>query len=151
MKKKVFLDTGRVTSRRHYDSIYVENAFVQMYTNASELLLKVHSKSAMYLFLWMLSRMSKYNQITLNKASRIEFKADCVIEGKQHYSDSTIKKAIMELVKVRAIVSMNETNKRESLYMVNPSYFWRTGEQKDRITAIKGFEYQLKSKQNEAN
>ena len=149
--KKVFLDTGLVTEKRQYESFYIESAFVQTYINSQELIFTIKSKSAIYLLLWMLSKMSDFNQITLDQASRIDFKADCIIYGKVHYSDSTIKKAIMQLVDAEAIVSMNEKNRRESRYMVNPAYFWKTGEQKDRIIAIKGFQYQLKVKKDEAN
>ena len=147
--KRIYLDTGFTQNARKFESFEVESAFVQVYINAYNVLLKIKTPVAIHLLLWAIHNMTDYNQIVLNKGNRAEFIASCIVSGGKRYKDSTVKSAIRELQKVDAMVSMNENNKRESIYMMNPSYFWRFGDQKDRVTAIKGYRYQLKEIKNE--
>lgn len=142
---KIYLDTGRTTERIKYDSIDISGKFIQVYDDLYPILLKVKSPCAIHLLFWMSNHMGNYNQIVLNKNIRGEFIAD----SKGHYKDSTVKSAITTLLKNHLVVSMSEIGKRESAYLVNPFYFWKTGSQKDRTEAVKGFLYKLEENETD--
>jgi len=142
---KVYLDTGRKTEKVKYDSIDISGKFIQVYDDVFPLLSNIKSPCAIHLLFWMLSNMKQYNQISLNKSHRADFIADT--QGQ--YKDQSVKVAIRKLVENHLIVSMSEKGKREAVYFVNPAHFWKTGSQKDRTEAVKGFYYKLK--ENETN
>lgn len=146
--KKVYVDTGRTTSKKEYESFSVESSFVQLYVDINEIFAKIDTATGLRLLIWIASHMDQYNQISLNKSNRSEFISE--MKGKA-YSDGTVKNAIRDLRIANAIVSMSDPEKREAKYMVNPNYFWKTKNQKDRIDAIRGYRYQLKLRENEAN
>jgi len=144
--RKVYVDTGRTTQKKEYEKFSVESSFVQMYIDINELFFKIGSPCGMQLMIWIVTQMNSYNQVNLNKNMRSEFSSSCRSNGGKAYSDGTIKNAIRDLQNANAIVSMSDPAKRESQYMVNPNFYWKTKSQKDRIEAIKGYKYQLKEK-----
>ena len=148
--RKVYVDTGRTKQKKEYEAFSVENSFVQTYIDMPELFFKLGSPCAMHLLIWVVSNMTEHNQIGLNKSNRAEFMSEARAMGKQ-YSDGTVRNAILNLRTANAIASMSDSGKRESQYMVNPSFFWKTKSQADRIDAIRGFRYQLKDKTDETN
>ena len=147
---KVYLDTGKFVEKKKYDSLYVESIFIQVYIDIADLYFKLHTPTAYRLLLWIMIHMGKHNEIILNKGNRNEFIAYCVQRGGNRVVDGTVKGAMGELVNVGVIVSTSEPGRRESHYMLNPSYFWSTGKQKDRIESIKAFLH-FKEQQNEKN
>ena len=136
---KVYLDTGHVTERVKYDSVEISGRFIQVYEDLYPKLLKIKSPCAIHLLFWMASHMGIYNQIVLNKNGRGEF----ISQTKGEYKDSTVKSAIITLIKSGLIVSMSDYGKRESNYFVSPFHFWKTGSQKDRTESIKGYLYKI--------
>jgi len=145
--KKVYLDTGRTTKKKEYESFEVEISFVQMYVDVNDVFHKLRYASSMHLIIWIVTNMDRYNQIYLNKSNRSDFLSSC--RGK--YKDSTVKSAIRELQNANLIINMSDSNKREAQYMVNPSYFWKTANQKDRIEAIRGYRYKIKENEAKEN
>jgi hypothetical protein len=93
--------------------------------------------------------MNKYNVAILNNAGRAEFVSSVVSCTGKKYVDQTVRAAIKELVDNQLLISMSDKGKRESQYMVNPMFFWKTSKQGDRMEAIKAFNYKIE--QNEAN
>jgi hypothetical protein len=136
---KVYLDTGRKTEKVKYDSVEVSGRFIQVYSDLYPKLVNL-SPCGVHLLFWMASKMGDYNQIVMNKNTRGDF----IAEHRGRYKDGTVKKAVSSLVKSELIVSMSDAGKRESLYFINPFHFWKTGSQKDRAEAIKGYLYKLK-------
>jgi hypothetical protein len=136
---RVYLDTGRVVEKKKYDSLYVENIFIQVYINLADVFMKIHSPTAYKLLMWIMVHMGRHNEIILNKGNRHEFIAFSVHRGGVRVADATVKGAIRELTYVGIIVSTSDVGKRESHYMLNPNYFWSTGNQKDRLEAIKAY------------
>jgi hypothetical protein len=147
---KVYLDTGTTVEKKKYDSLYVENIFIQVYVDVAKLFFKLSSKTSYRLLLWIMVRMGHGNEIILNKGARSEFNGYCIANGSRRVADGTIKGAVRELVEADLICSTSEPNKRESHYMLNPQHFWSTGSQKDRVESIKAYLY-FKEKRNEEN
>ena len=83
--------------------------------------------------------MDKWNRVALNKSGRTSFIMETYHAGNRQYADSTVKGAIKELIRVGAIVSTSDVNKRESSYMVNPYYFWKTKSKSDRFESVKAY------------
>jgi len=146
---KVYLDTGTKSESIRYETIEISGKFVQFYDDLGEALYRVGSACAMHLIYWMANNMGKYNQILMNKNRRSDFITACISSGGKRYSDETVKSAMRSLLNNKLVISMNSKGKRESLYFVNPYYFWKTGSQKDRTESIKGFIYKLN--ENEGN
>jgi len=147
---KLYLDTGTTVEKKKYESLYVENIFVQVYIDVAEVFMKIHTKTAHRLLLWIMVRTGKHNEIILNKGGRSEFISYCISKGGDRVMDRTVKGAMAELISCGAIVSTSDKGKRESHYMLNPSHFWSTGRQKDRVEAIKAFLH-FKEIDNEEN
>ena len=147
---RLYLDTGETVNKKKYDSLYVENIFIQVYVDVAEFFFKIHTKTAYRLLLWIMVRMGKHNEVILNKGARSDFNGYCVYKGAERCADRTIKGAISELVNADILVSTSDAGRRESHYMLNPSHFWSTGSQKDRLEAIKAFLH-FKEINNEEN
>lgn len=147
--RKVYLDTGRRREKIVYEELEVESTFVQLYVNTNDIFYRLQSPSAYNLLLFALIKMDQFNHILLNKNARSEFISEVSSKGGKKYSDSTIKGAIRELVKSNFLVLYNENNKRESSYMVNPNFFWKSRDQKHRMEAIRA--YKFKEIKNEGN
>lgn len=147
--KKIFIDTGRRSERVVYEEYSVESNFIQAYVSANEVFYKVQSPCAYALMMWCMINMDKFNHITLNKYMRSELISDIVSMGGKRYSDNTVKDAISVLVKANVLISFNEENEREATYMVNPSYYWKSKNQKDRLESIKA--YENRKRDNERN
>jgi len=142
--KKVYLETK--TGRKPLE---VSASFVQLYADINTHIYQLRGSCALYLLFWVVGHMNKYNMVILNNAARGEFKANIVSVTGKRYADQTIRAAIQDLVKNNLIISMNDNGKRESQYMINPMFFWKSPKQIDRMEAIKAFNY--KKEQNEAN
>lgn len=147
--RKILVDTGKRREKIVYEEYSIEENFVQMYINSNEIFYKVQSPSAYILLMWCLINMDKFNHVTLNKRNRSVIIAEVVSSGGKRYSDNTIKDAIGMLAKSNVIVSFNDNNEREAAYMINPSYFWKSKSQGDRLESIKA--YEIRKKQNEEN
>lgn len=147
--RKVYVDTGKRKEKIVYEEYNIENSFIQTYLNSSDLFFKIRSHCASSLLIWIIINMKPYNQITLNKSNRSDFISSLIEKGGNRYADDTVRHAMRELISVGAIISFNNDKQREASYMVNPAYFWKTKEQKDRLETIKAFEN--KRKENERN
>jgi hypothetical protein len=147
---KVYVDTGETVEKKKYESLYVESIFVQVYIDVAKLFMQIHSPTAYRLLFWIMVHMGKHNEIILNKGARSEFNGYCVAKGSRRVADRTIKGAIRELVGTDLLCSTSDPTKRESAYMLNPSHFWSTGSQKDRVESIKAYIH-FKEQQNEEN
>jgi hypothetical protein len=141
---KVYLDTCRASEVVKYDSVDVSSQFVQVYSDLYSKLNKIPPCAVQFLF-WLINKMSDYNQIVLNQNVRNDF----ILDSRGSYRNSTIKAAIKSLTREGIMTSMNEPNKRESLYFVSPFFFWKNGSQKERAESIKAYIYKLK--ENETN
>jgi len=142
--KTVYLETNG--GRRRLE---VSASFVQLYVDINYHLYKLKGSCALYLLFWLIAHMNKYNMIILNNAGRGEFSSDMVSKSGKRYADQTVRTAINELARNNLILSMNDHRKRESQYMINPMFFWKSPKQVDRMEAIKAFIY--KKQQNEEN
>ncbi len=140
----VYIDTGKSSKKKKHDDVVVEQSFAQFYKGAFRLFAQTRSSCSKNLLIWAIGRMDKWNRVTLNKAGRGYFSIDCHIAGGKRYADSTVKNAINELLSIGAMVSMSEDNKRDSVYMVNPHFFWKTKTQRDRYESIKAYINKLK-------
>ena len=145
----LYIDTGRTSLPKRHDNVTVEKSFSQMYRGIFRLFAQINSPCAKNLLIWSVSRMDRWNRVTLNKAGRQSFIAETYNVADKRYADSTIKSAIKELLRVGVIVSMSDDNKRESSYMVNPYFYWKTKSKSDRFESIKAYINILKD--NEEN
>jgi len=127
----------------------VDPRFTQVYSNAFGVISKITAVSALHLLFWIISKMSDENFISLRKAEKLDFIAECVSSSGKRYTVSAVNKAIKILQDNDLIISHNEEKERRGRYIVSPIYFWKTGDQKARIEYIKEIDYYLKLKRNE--
>ncbi len=127
----------------------VDPRFTQVYSNAFGAISKITAVSALHLLFWIISKMSDENFISLRKTEKLDFIAECVSSSGKRYTVSAVNKAIKILQDNDLIISHNEEKERRGRYIVNPIYFWKTGDQKARIEYIKEINYYLKLKRNE--
>jgi hypothetical protein len=145
----VYIDTGRTSITKKHDDVVPEQSFAQVYRGAFKMFAQLNTPCSKNLLIWMVGKMDRWNRVILNKAGRQSFIGDSVISGGRKYSDSSVRHSIQEILSIGAAVSMSDEKSRESLYMVNPHFFWKTKTQRDRLEAIKGYIYKLK--ENEGN
>ena len=136
--KYLYIDTGRTPHWKKPDNVVVEKSFSQLYKGVFKIFAQITTPCAKNLFLWAINESDKWNKISLNKSGRASFNAACRVSGEQ-YADGTIKKAVGELLRVGAMVSMSDDGKRESAYMINPYYVWKTKSKTDRYESIKAY------------
>lgn len=127
----------------------IDSAFIQHYRSAGDVVFRIKRQCSFYLLEWIISEMSEYNHVILNKGSRLNF-LNYVAKFGARYTDEAARKSIRDLVDAGVIMSLSQDGGRESMYMVNPVYFWRTASQSDRIESIKIF-HDLKSIKHEEN
>jgi len=147
--KYLYIDTGRTSRRKKHDHVVVEKSFSQLYTGVFKIIAQISTPCAKNLFIWSIQNSDKWNRITLNKAGRGGFNADYFLSSGDKYADGTIKKAVKELLDAGAIASMSDDGKRESSYMINPYFVWKTKSKTDRYESIKAYINILK--ENEGN
>jgi len=145
----IYIDTGRTLTKKRPDDVVIEPSFTQLYRGAFRVIAQINGACAKNLLIWAIGRMDGWNRIILNKARRMDFIGDCIAAGGKKYSDSSVKNAILEILASGAIVSTSDDGRRESAYMVNPYFFWKTKNQRDRAEAIRA--YINKLKENEGN
>ena len=105
--KYLYIDTGRTSHLKNPDNVIVEKSFSQLYDGVFKIFAQISTPCAKNLFIWIISKMDKWNRISLSKSDRSSFNTACLVSSGERYVDGTIKKAIRELLKVGAIVSMN--------------------------------------------
>jgi len=147
--KYLYIDTGRTSHWKKPDNVVVEKSFSQLYDGVFKIFAQISTPCAKNLFLWAISEMDKWNKISLSKSDRASFNAACLRSSGERYADGTIKKAVRELLKAGAMVSMSDDGKRESAYMINPYFVWKTKSKSDRYEAVKAYINILK--ENEGN
>jgi len=142
--KKILLNTGKKVVKDVIEPIYIESSFVQVYAGVQQVLSKVNSLCAVQLLYWVIERMNKYNTFNFTKSEKKIFIMD--MRGK--YSISGVNKALAILVQNNLIVSTNEmiedgdktVKTRNSMYYVNPHYFWKNPVKNSRVEMIKTLE-----------
>jgi len=142
--KKILLNTGKTVVKNVIEPIYIESSFIQVYTGVQQILSRVNSLCAVHLLYWAIEKMNKYNTFNFTKSEKKIFIAD--MGGK--YSISGVNKAIAVLIKNNLIKSTNEiipngdkiVKTRNSMYYVNPHYFWKNPIKNSRIEMIKSLE-----------
>jgi len=135
----LYIDTGRTSSVKKHDNVIVEKSFSQMYRGIFRLFAQINSPCAKNLLIWAVTRMDRWNRVALNKSGRKSFIAETYQACDKRYADSTVKGAIVELISVGVIVSMSDDKKRESSYMINPYFYWKTKSKSDRFESIKAY------------
>ena len=128
--KKILLNTGKKVVKDVIEPLYIESSFIQVYSGVNRLLSKVHSLCAIQLLHWAIERMNKYNTFTLTKAEKKIF----IFEMRNQYSISGVNKGLAKLKEIGLIESTNEyisngdkiIKTRNSMYYVNPNYFWKS-------------------------
>jgi len=145
----LYIDTGRTSKKKKHDDVTLEKSFFQTYRGMYKIFAQINTPCSKNMLIWASARMDKWNRVALNKSSRTSFIMDTYHAGNRQYADSTVKGAIKELVRVGAIVSTSDVNKRDSSYMVNPYYFWKTKSKTDRLESVKAYINILK--ENEEN
>lgn len=146
--KHLYIDTGRTSQWKKHDNVTVEKSFSQLYNGVFKIFAQISTPCAKNLFIWAVAEMDKWNKISLSKSGRGAFNAACRSSG-EDYADGTIKNAVKELLENGAMVSMSDDGKRESSYMINPYYVWKTKSKTDRYESIKAYIHILK--ENEGN
>jgi len=147
--KHLYIDTGRTSRWKKHDNVVVEKSFSQLYKGVFTIFAQISTPCAKNLFLWAINDMDKWNRVSLNKNGRASFNAAHFIASNERYADVTIKKAVGELLRCGAMVSMSDDGKRESTYMINPYFVWKTKSKTDRYESIKAYINILK--ENEGN
>jgi len=147
--KHLYIDTGRTSRWKKYDNVVVEKSFSQLYKGVFKIFAQISTPCAKNLFLWAINESDKWNKVSLNKSGRASFNAATLQASGERYADVTIKKAVGELLQVGAMVSMSDDGKRESSYMINPYFVWKTKSKTDRYESIKAYINILK--ENEGN
>ena len=145
----LYIDTGRTSRWKKHDNVVVEKSFSQLYKGVFTIFAQISTPCAKNLFIWAINEMDKWNKVSLNKSGRGSFNADHYNAGGERYADGTIKKAVRELLRAGAMVSMSDDGKRESAYMINPYYVWKTKSKTDRYESVKAYINILK--ENEGN
>lgn len=145
----LYIDTGRTSKEKKHDNVTVEKSFSQVYRGVFSLFAQINTPCAKNLLIWSSGRMDRWNRVVLNKTGRRDFIYETFRVTNKKYADSTVKGAIKELIRVGIIASTSDDNKRESSYMVNPYYFWKTKSKTDRFESIKAYINILK--ENEEN
>tara|TARA_R110001583_G_scaffold83165_8_gene219888 strand:- start:6783 stop:7271 length:489 start_codon:yes stop_codon:yes gene_type:complete len=152
--KKILLNTGKTVVKNVIEPIYIESSFIQVYTGVQQILSRVNSLCAVRLLYWVIERMNKHNTFNFTKSEKKIF----IIDMNGKYSISGVNKALAVLINNNLIKSTNEIiedgNKivktRNSMYYVNPYYFWKNPLKNSRIEMIKTLELD-KQYQNEWN
>ena len=142
--KKILLNTGKKVVKDVIEPIYIESSFVQVYAGVQQVLSKVNSLCAVQLLYWAVEKMNKYNTFNFTKSEKKLFIMD--MAGK--YSISGVNKALAVLKESNIIISTNETfennnrivKTRNSMYYVNPHYFWKNPIKNSRVDMIKSLE-----------
>jgi len=147
--KHLYIDTGRTSRWKKHDNVVVEKSFSQLYKGVFKIFAQISTPCAKNLFIWAIADMDKWNKVSLNKSGRAAFNAAYRTSSGETYADGTIKKAVRELLAAGAMVSMSDDGKRESAYMINPYYVWKTKSKTDRYESIKAYIHILK--ENEGN
>ena len=147
--RKVYVDSGKRKQKIIYQSYSVENAFIQMYTNIGDAFYRVKNHSSLYLLIWIVVNMNTINEITLNRDKRDLFVSDVISKGGKRYSDASVKRSIKELKDAGILISNSDNDERLGSYMINPSYFWRSKHQSERLQLIESFKF--KKENNEGN
>ena len=144
LMKKILLNTRKQVVKNVIEPIYIESSFVQVYSGADKILYEINSLCSIHLLHWMIGKMNKHNTFTLTKSEKKFF----ILDSGNKYSISGVNKALSVLIKNNLIVSTNETlesgNKitktRNSMYYVNPHFFWKNPIKNSRIEMIKTLE-----------
>lgn len=142
--KKILLNTGKKVVKNVIEPIYIESSFVQVYAGVQQVLSKVNSLCAVHLLYWSVEKMNKHNTFNFTKSEKKLFIMD--MAGK--YSISGVNKALAVLKENNLIISTNETlednnriiKTRNSMYYVNPHYFWKNPIKNSRVDMIKALE-----------
>ena len=142
--KKILLNTGKKVVKNVIEPIYIESSFVQVYAGVQKVLSKVNSLCAVHLLYWAIERMNKYNTFNFTKSEKKIF----IMDMRGGYSISGVNKALAVLIKNNLIVSTNEeiqdgekmVKTRNSMYYVNPHYFWKNPIKNSRVEMIKTLE-----------
>jgi hypothetical protein len=142
--KKILLNTGKKVVKDVIEPIYIESSFVQVYAGVQQVLSKVNSLCAVQLLYWVIERMNKYNTFNFTKSEKKIF----IMDMRGGYSISGVNKALAVLIKNNLIVSTNEeiedgdktVKTRNSMYYVNPHYFWKNPVKNSRVEMIKTLE-----------
>lgn len=142
--KKILLNTGQKTYKNVVEPIYINNNFVQKYNGVENIIYAISSVCALHLLEWILIKMNKMNTFTLTKAEKLNF----IKESGRNYSLSSVKKSLNILIRVNIIETTNEWigegdkkyKTRNSMYYVNPQYFWKHPSKEERIRMIKQLE-----------
>ena len=146
--KKILLNTGKTVVKNVIEPLYIESSFVQVYSGVNEKLSKVNSLCAIHLLYWSIERMNKYNTLTLTKAEKKMF----IYDMRNKYSLSGVNKGLARLKECGIIDTTNEWlfngdkeyKTRNSMYYINPYYFWKNPVKNSRIEMIKALELERK-------
>ena len=146
--KKILLNTGKRVVKNVIEPLYIESSFIQVYSGVQQALSKVNSLCAVHLLHWSIERMNKHNTFTLTKAEKKIF----IHDMKNKYSISGVNKGLAKLQEIDLIKSTNEyindgdktIKTRNSMYYVNPHYFWKNPVKNSRIEMIKTLELDKK-------
>ena len=139
--KKILVKTGEKITRNVVENVYIDTSFVQRYSGVERALYKITSPCAIHLLQWILNKMNKHNTFSLTKAEKLIFS----IESKRGYSLSAINKSLKSLVDTDIVFSTNESTEKEgkiiksrnSMYYVNPKFYWKNPSKQSRIEMIK--------------
>lgn len=142
--KKILLNTGKKVVKNVIEPIYIESSFTQVYVGVQQVLSKVNSLCAVHLLYWSVEKMNKHNTFNFTKSEKKIF----IIEMAGKYSISGVNKALSVLIKNNLVISTNEKlenedrviKTRNSMYYVNPHYFWKNPKKNSRIEMIKSLE-----------
>jgi hypothetical protein len=142
--KKILLNTGQKTYKNVVEPIYINNNFIQKYNGVEDIIYAIRSICALHLLQWVLLKMNKMNTFTLTKSEKLKF----IKDSRNSYSLSAVKKALSILVKFGIIETTNEWigdgdekyRTRNSMYYVNPMYFWKNPSKEERVKMIKELE-----------
>ena len=146
--KKILLNTGQKTYKNVVEPIYINNNFIQKYNGVEDIIYAIRSICALHLLQWVLLKMNKMNTFTLTKSEKLKF----IKDSRNSYSLSAVKKALSILVKFGIIETTNEWigdgdekyRTRNSMYYVNPHYFWKNPIKNSRVEMIKNLELDKK-------
>lgn len=129
---------------QEFRKLVVATKFSQVYDNTIEVALKLSSIVSVKLLLWIIKEMTDENFVTIRKAEKLDF-----ISGCEGGSIGSVNRALKELVDSGLIFPSSPKGQRLGRFFVNPGYFWKSNNQKDRTNRIKEYYEFLKFKANE--
>ena len=139
--KKILINTGQKTYKNVVEPIYINSNFIQKYNGVENIIYAIRSVCALHLLEWILIKMNKMNTFTITKSEKLIF----IKDSGRNYSLSSVKKSLNILIRLSIVETTNEWigegdekyRTRNSMYYVNPQYFWKNPSKEERIKMIK--------------